>query len=85
MSVTSSRQLCSKAVDVPVFDDPQMEKEYREAEYKLNRSIFGRFWDWLMSPLEEPPVSFSNSISKYVTLSSLVMLRSNYWWCLLSL
>lgn len=28
-------------------------KEYKRAVYKLNRNIFGRFWDWLHTDLEQ--------------------------------
>ena len=57
MCVTS-RLLCSKVVEAPVYDDPAAEKAYREAEYKLNRNIFGRMWDWFTAYDEEEPVSF---------------------------
>lgn len=61
VSVCAAMRLTnSKVIDTPVLADVGSEKAYRYAQYKLNRNIVGRFWDWLTSdPADNEPVQSS--------------------------
>ena len=58
VSVCAAMRLTnSKVIDTPVLADVGSEKAYKYAQYKLNRNIVGRFWDWLTSdPADNEPV-----------------------------
>ena len=52
-------------------------KEYREAKYKMNRNIFGRFWDWLHTDLEQDEY-VSVCLYMYTVVFNLNFLQSKF-------
>ena len=57
LSLCAGRMLDTKVVEAPSIT--ANDEATRTAEYRLNRSYIGRFWDWLTDETIEEPVRVS--------------------------
>ena len=74
ITTCAARPVDAKVMEAPSFAGS--DEAMRKAEYRLNRSYIGRFWDWLTTETLDEPV---RDAVRYKVFEMMVILHCRRW------